>query len=158
MRNSSRTWVRAALLGLGLGLASGATPALASKFVGPKTAEVKAKVLDKVVKEPPPPRKGGDGLPELRWSLLPGPDERVAELEVLKVESYDSNGWRSTPANYIPAHIFAVVPQVLAAGATTHCKLAFGPGYENKLELTHTVITARCAEPTAQPSAPATRP
>jgi hypothetical protein len=130
-----------ALVLVGLLLAG---PAWASKFTGPKSAEVRCRVLRLLAAgEAPPASPRTERRGELRWVLPPGPDEVVAEVELLSVEAYDANGWNSRASDFVPKRLYVVLPRSTPIGQEGRAQLRYAPGYEGKLEISHVRVEAR---------------
>src|SRR4051794_20311023 len=102
-RQSRAQLVPALIIGLWV-----APSAWASKYTGPKSATVRCKVLHVVAagEARAATVQATDDRPEIRYRLGPRKGEAVAEVEVLSVQSYDPNGWKSSPEQYIPKRLF----------------------------------------------------
>jgi hypothetical protein len=148
----SRAIRTSALLGAAAGVLLMATPAVASKYIGPKSAVVRCKVL-RVLAPDDPALAAGSESPNVKWALNPAAGEIVAEVAVLAIEKYDNNGWESEPAHYIPKQLLITMPKKTARkGRVGRASLSFSPGYGRKLVITYTYIEARWMAEQGPPS------
>jgi hypothetical protein len=116
--------------------------AAASKYTGPKSAEVYgriARLLDGAGDLPRPYGPVG-----VEWKTAAAAGTRIAEMELVAVLSYDDNGWARQ--KLVPDILYAAVPKADATvGTIVRVRLDYKPAYNGKLEISHTVISTRFA-------------
>ncbi len=109
------------LPGFALVLVAAPSLALASKYTGPRSAEVYARVVRALASAAEVPAAYGPS--GTAWRLAGG--GRVVEAEVLEVLSYDGNGWPRP--KQLPPLVYVAVPRAAAVGQVLLVRIDFAP-------------------------------